>query len=174
MDLIHLLQILVLAIVQGAAELLPVSSSAHVTIVARLMGYDMSRIFEWTFLLMVRLPAYTGPVAAGHRAELQVLFDADAQKRAAPLGDMGNPPAHDILGRPTGNALAAKADLAALPHHATKRTQHRRLAGAIGAQEGAHPPLVEIETNPKQSLLLAVKGVEMLDLEHHRRGSEPR
>ena len=53
MSLIHLLQILVLAIVQGAAELLPVSSSAHVTIVARLMGYDMSRVFEWTFLLVM-------------------------------------------------------------------------------------------------------------------------
>ena len=53
MSLIHLLQILVLAIVQGAAELLPVSSSAHVTIAARLMGYDMSRVFEWTFLLVM-------------------------------------------------------------------------------------------------------------------------
>ncbi len=49
----HLLQILVLAIVQGLAELLPVSSSAHVTIAARLMGYDMSRVFEWTFLLVM-------------------------------------------------------------------------------------------------------------------------
>jgi undecaprenyl-diphosphatase len=53
MDLIHLLQILVLAIVQGAAELLPVSSSAHVTIAARLMGYDTGRVFEWTFLLVM-------------------------------------------------------------------------------------------------------------------------
>jgi undecaprenyl-diphosphatase len=53
MDIIHLLQILVLAIVQGAAELLPISSSAHVTIAARLMGYDTGRIFEWTFLLVM-------------------------------------------------------------------------------------------------------------------------
>ena len=53
MDFVHLLQILVLAIVQGLAELLPVSSSAHVTIAARLMGYDMSRVFEWTFLLVM-------------------------------------------------------------------------------------------------------------------------
>lgn len=53
MDFVHLLQILLLAIVQGAAELLPVSSSAHVTIVARLIGYDMSRVFEWTFLLVM-------------------------------------------------------------------------------------------------------------------------
>ncbi len=53
MDFIHLIQILVLAIVQGAAELLPVSSSAHVTIAARLMGYDTGRVFEWTFLLVM-------------------------------------------------------------------------------------------------------------------------
>jgi undecaprenyl-diphosphatase len=53
MDFFHLLQILLLAIVQGAAELLPVSSSAHVTIVARLIGYDMSNVFEWTFLLVM-------------------------------------------------------------------------------------------------------------------------
>ncbi|HWY73618.1 MAG TPA: undecaprenyl-diphosphate phosphatase, partial [Burkholderiaceae bacterium] len=35
-----LLQILVLAIVQGAAELLPVSSSAHVIVAEKLMGLD--------------------------------------------------------------------------------------------------------------------------------------
>lgn len=36
----HLLQILVLAVVQGAAELLPISSSAHVIIAEKLMGLD--------------------------------------------------------------------------------------------------------------------------------------
>ena len=35
-----LLQILILAIVQGAAELLPVSSSAHVIVAEKLMGLD--------------------------------------------------------------------------------------------------------------------------------------
>ncbi|MGA3170259.1 MAG: undecaprenyl-diphosphate phosphatase [Chthoniobacteraceae bacterium] len=36
------LQILILAIIQGAAELLPVSSSAHVIVVEKLMGLDPS------------------------------------------------------------------------------------------------------------------------------------
>ena len=36
----NLLQILLLAIVQGAAELLPVSSSAHVIVAEKLMGLD--------------------------------------------------------------------------------------------------------------------------------------
>jgi len=53
MDLLHLLQVLLLAIVQGAAELLPVSSSAHVTIAARVIGYDMKQVYEWTFLLVM-------------------------------------------------------------------------------------------------------------------------
>lgn len=53
MDLLHFLQVVLLAIVQGAAELLPVSSSAHVTMVALLIGYDMKHVYEWTFLLVM-------------------------------------------------------------------------------------------------------------------------
>ncbi len=46
------LQILVLAVIQGAAELLPVSSSAHVILAARLMKVDTSSP-EFTFLLLM-------------------------------------------------------------------------------------------------------------------------
>ncbi len=53
MDWSDFVKIVVLAIVQGAAELLPVSSSAHVTIAARLLRFDTSRVFEWTFLLVM-------------------------------------------------------------------------------------------------------------------------
>jgi undecaprenyl-diphosphatase len=48
----HYLQILILALVQGAAELLPVSSSAHVIVAERLMGLDPSSP-EMTFLLVM-------------------------------------------------------------------------------------------------------------------------
>jgi undecaprenyl-diphosphatase len=47
-----LLQILVLAAVQGAAELLPVSSSAHVIVAAKLMGLDPTTP-ELTLLLVM-------------------------------------------------------------------------------------------------------------------------
>jgi undecaprenyl-diphosphatase len=46
------LQILILALIQGAAELLPVSSSAHVIVAAKLMGQDPSRA-DFVFLLIM-------------------------------------------------------------------------------------------------------------------------
>ena len=48
----NFLQILILGLVQGAAELLPVSSSAHVIVVEKLMGLDPSSP-EMTFLLVM-------------------------------------------------------------------------------------------------------------------------
>jgi undecaprenyl-diphosphatase len=52
MDPFHFLQIAVLALVQGAAELLPVSSSAHVILVQKLLGMDPSSP-ENVFLLVM-------------------------------------------------------------------------------------------------------------------------
>jgi undecaprenyl-diphosphatase len=49
---VDILQILILGLVQGAAELLPVSSSAHVIIAEKLMGLDPSSP-EMTFLLVM-------------------------------------------------------------------------------------------------------------------------
>lgn len=48
----NLLQIVVLGLVQGAAELLPVSSSAHVIVAEKLLGLDPSAP-EMTFLLVM-------------------------------------------------------------------------------------------------------------------------
>jgi undecaprenyl-diphosphatase len=45
-------QILILALIQGACELLPVSSSAHVIVVEKLMGLDPSSP-EMTMLLVM-------------------------------------------------------------------------------------------------------------------------
>jgi undecaprenyl-diphosphatase len=49
---VNYLQILLLAVVQGAAELLPVSSSAHVIVAEKLMGLDPSSP-EMTMLLVM-------------------------------------------------------------------------------------------------------------------------
>jgi undecaprenyl-diphosphatase len=45
-------EILILAIIQGLAELLPVSSSAHVIVAAKLLGQDTSSV-EFVFLLVM-------------------------------------------------------------------------------------------------------------------------
>jgi undecaprenyl-diphosphatase len=50
--LLQILQVLLLGVVQGAAELLPVSSSAHVIVVEKLLGLDPSSP-EWTFILVM-------------------------------------------------------------------------------------------------------------------------
>jgi len=49
---VNYLQILLLGIIQGAAELLPVSSSAHVIVAEKLLGLDPSKP-EMTFLLVM-------------------------------------------------------------------------------------------------------------------------
>jgi undecaprenyl-diphosphatase len=54
------LQILLLAVIQGAAELLPVSSSAHVIVAAKLMGRDPSSA-DFVFLLIM---LHTGTMLA--------------------------------------------------------------------------------------------------------------
>ncbi len=56
----RLLDIVILAIVQGLAELLPVSSSAHVVVAEKLMGIDPSRP-EMTLLLVM---LHTGTMVA--------------------------------------------------------------------------------------------------------------
>ena len=60
MDPLNLLQIIILALVQGAAELLPVSSSAHVIFAQKLMGMDLSP--EQNAFLLVML--HTGTMFA--------------------------------------------------------------------------------------------------------------
>jgi len=47
-----ILQVIVLAIIQGLAELLPVSSSAHVVVAEKLMGLDPSSP-QMTLLLVM-------------------------------------------------------------------------------------------------------------------------
>jgi undecaprenyl-diphosphatase len=53
MDFTHYLQISVLAVIQGVAELLPVSSSAHVILAQRAMGMDPSQPKQVFLLVML-------------------------------------------------------------------------------------------------------------------------
>src|ERR1700681_3023873 len=53
MDIVHYLQIALLAVIQGAAELLPVSSSAHVILAQRIMGMNPSENKQVFLLVML-------------------------------------------------------------------------------------------------------------------------
>src|ERR1700752_3006844 len=79
-------QIIVLAIIQGLAELLPVSSSAHVVVSEKLMGLDPSSP-QMTFLLVM---LHTGTMFAVivffWRQWMRIYFQsAEAFKRIAIL-----------------------------------------------------------------------------------------
>jgi undecaprenyl-diphosphatase len=52
-DAMNYIQILILALIQGAAELLPVSSSAHVILAAKLMGYEDTSSSDFVFMLVM-------------------------------------------------------------------------------------------------------------------------
>jgi undecaprenyl-diphosphatase len=74
----QLLQILILAIVQGAAELLPVSSSAHVIVAEKLMGLDPTAP-DMTLLLVMLHTGTMFAVIAYFWKSWRVTFFASAQ-----------------------------------------------------------------------------------------------
>ena len=69
MLMLNYLQILILALIQGACELLPVSSSAHVIAAEKIMGLDPSSP-EMTMLLVM---LHTGNHVCRHRLFLEGL-----------------------------------------------------------------------------------------------------
>jgi undecaprenyl-diphosphatase len=50
-----LLQALILGIVQGLTEFLPVSSSAHLVLIPHLLGWNLAKEFVFPFDVLVRL-----------------------------------------------------------------------------------------------------------------------
>ncbi len=73
METISFLQILLLAVIQGMAELLPVSSSAHVIVAEKLMGLDPSAP-DLTFLLVMLHTGTMFSVIVFFRTKWQKLF----------------------------------------------------------------------------------------------------
>ena len=77
-------QVIVLAIVQGLAELLPVSSSAHVVVAEKLMGLDPSSPQMTLFLVMLHTGTMFAVIAYFWRQWRQSYFaTVDAFKRFA-------------------------------------------------------------------------------------------
>jgi undecaprenyl-diphosphatase len=77
-------QVVVLAIVQGLAELLPVSSSAHVVVAEKLMGMDPSTPEMTLLLVMLHTGTMFAVIAYFWKQWVQAYFaSADAFKRFA-------------------------------------------------------------------------------------------
>src|SRR5580658_6326965 len=80
----NLLQVIVLAIVQGFAELLPVSSSAHVVVAEKLMGLDPSTPDMTLLLVMLHTGTMFAVIVYFWRQWVRIYFSsADAFKRFA-------------------------------------------------------------------------------------------
>src|SRR6202789_264016 len=81
MSIVH---VIVLAIVQGLAELLPVSSSAHVVVAEKLMGLDPSSPQMTLLLVMLHTGTMFAVIAYFWKQWMQTYFStADAFKRFA-------------------------------------------------------------------------------------------
>jgi undecaprenyl-diphosphatase len=79
-----ILQVIVLAIVQGLAELLPVSSSAHVVVAEKLMGLDPSSAQMTLLLVMLHTGTMFAVIAYFWKQWKQTYFaSSDAFKRFA-------------------------------------------------------------------------------------------
>jgi len=76
-----LLQILLLAVIQGAAELLPVSSSAHVIVAEKLMGLDPTRPERTLLLVMLHTGTMFAVIAYYWRTWKATFFRTGAEAR---------------------------------------------------------------------------------------------
>lgn len=76
--MISYLKVLVLAIIQGAAELLPVSSSAHVILAQKLMGLDPSSDSMVFLLIMLHTGTMFAAIVYFWSAWKRVLFSKEA------------------------------------------------------------------------------------------------
>ncbi len=94
----RILHVLILSIVQGLAELLPVSSSAHVIVAAKLLHEDMSTAAN-AFLLVL---LHTGTMFAVSGASSRRHGEGGTA-----VGDRPAPPVAMSTYRARGNARAA-------------------------------------------------------------------
>ncbi|MDQ2711805.1 MAG: undecaprenyl-diphosphate phosphatase [Acidobacteriota bacterium] len=82
----HILQVIVLAVVQGLAELLPVSSSAHVVVAEKLMGLDPSSPQMTLVLVMLHTGTMFAVIAYFWNQWRRTYFASTSElKRITPL-----------------------------------------------------------------------------------------
>src|SRR5207247_9381576 len=104
-------------------------------------------------------------VAPRVRAEAEVLPDRQLHERAAAFGAVRETGAGDRLRAEPVGATAREDDLAGAAHRSRDRSQRRRLAGAVRAEDGRDLALGHGERDAVQCLHLAVARLDRLQLE---------
>jgi hypothetical protein len=107
-------------------------------------------------------------------ADVEVLGHRERRKHLAPLGHLAEAEVANAMARPARNVHAAENDAAAqLRPHPGERADQRRLAGAVGADDGDDGALLDLERYAVERLDVAVEHIEVFDAQHHT-ASTPR
>jgi hypothetical protein len=103
------------------------------------------------------------------RAHLQVLEDGHAREDTPSLGRLREPEVHDLVRRHPADLAALETDRASRrPRTAADSHHQRRLAGAVGTDDGRNLPLRDVEVDALQRLDLSIIGLEAANLENVR------
>ena len=95
-------------------------------------------------------------------------------KTCRPSGHLAEAKIADAVTGPARNVGAAEGDSAArLRLHAGERADERRLAGAVGADNGDDRAFLDIKRHRIERLHVAVEHIEVFDAQHHS-ASAPR
>ena len=127
----NLLQILFLGLVQGAAELLPVSSSAHVIVAEKLMGLDPSSPTMTFLLVMLHTGTMVAVIAYFWKAWARTFFASPASLRETAVNVIAATVATLIVG------LALKLLIEKIFMHGTSKDELEDLFGHLPLVAGA-------------------------------------
>jgi undecaprenyl-diphosphatase len=127
----NLLQILFLGLVQGAAELLPVSSSAHVIVAEKLMGLDPSSPTMTFLLVMLHTGTMVAVIAYFWKAWARTFFASPASLRETTVNVIAATVATLIVG------LALKLLIEKIFMHGSRKDELEDLFGHLPLVAGA-------------------------------------
>ena len=127
----NLLQILFLGLVQGAAELLPVSSSAHVIVAEKLMGLDPSNPTMTFLLVMLHTGTMVAVIAYFWKAWARTFFASPASLKETAVNVIAATVATLIVG------LALKLLIEKIFMHGSSKDELEDLFGHLPLVAGA-------------------------------------
>jgi len=127
----NLLQILFLGLVQGAAELLPVSSSAHVIVAEKLMGLDPSSPTMTFLLVMLHTGTMVAVIAYFWKAWARTFFASPASLKETAVNVIAATVATLIVG------LALKLLIEKIFMHGSSKDELEDLFGHLPLVAGA-------------------------------------